>query len=503
MRKTKRFCILLVTWLCLICTPESVSAEMHISPNQAILMKGERLALKLKEADGYPIWACSEGNVVTITNQGVVTAENKGRAMISAELHNEKCFSTVRVDTPKLNCTTLQLKSGDKYRLKVSGTNAKVNWSSSNKKIAKITSNGTVKAVSNGVVKITAKINTKKLVCKVTVIKETHPASQQITVEVGKTENFSTFTIPGGLKKAKWSSGNRKIAKVSSKGVVTGVSAGDTKIYALVGTIKNVFDVHVEEPHNFSHNNTGAPGSYLSENREWTYDTSYHKVAVLKKYVGHKAKVKVPKEIDNYPVAYLDAGLFSYTDVKEVSFENNPLYQNTTQRIPENCFAFCKNLRKVTLPKNTTTIGYLAFEDCTKLKSITVPNSLTTLEIIPDPLMDPFFASGLKTITLPKDFKQSGFCENYYIESIEAVNVEKGNPCYYSKDGVVYSKKTHALVCYPYGKRNKSFKVPDGTPSISDDVFINNFLKSISLPKGCKFTEVMSVGRQLKITYRD
>lgn len=58
-------------------------------------------------------------------------------------------------------------------KLKVNHTKAKVKWSSSNKKIAKVSKKGTVKAVKPGKCTIYAKVKGKKLKCKVEVVFQT------------------------------------------------------------------------------------------------------------------------------------------------------------------------------------------------------------------------------------------------------------------------------------------------------------------------------------------
>ena len=71
---------------------------------------------------------------------------------------------------PKLSKTSVAMYPGQSTKLKVKNTSAKIKWSSSNKKIAKVSSKGTVKAVKLGKCTITAKVKGKKLKCKVAVV---------------------------------------------------------------------------------------------------------------------------------------------------------------------------------------------------------------------------------------------------------------------------------------------------------------------------------------------
>ena len=69
----------------------------------------------------------------------------------------------------KLNRNKMTVSVDDKQTLKVTGTSKKITWSSSNKKIASVSSKGVVKALKAGKATITAKVGGKQLKCKVTV----------------------------------------------------------------------------------------------------------------------------------------------------------------------------------------------------------------------------------------------------------------------------------------------------------------------------------------------
>jgi hypothetical protein len=63
----------------------------------------------------------------------------------------------------------LEVKKGKKKSLSVKHATEKVKWTSANKKIAKVSSDGVVTGVSCGTVKITAEVGGKTLTCKVMV----------------------------------------------------------------------------------------------------------------------------------------------------------------------------------------------------------------------------------------------------------------------------------------------------------------------------------------------
>lgn len=127
-----------------------------------------------------------------------------------------------------------------KYTIKPSNaTNKKVTWSSSNKKVATVTNKGKVKGVKAGKATITVKTKDggKKATCKVTVKnKKVKVRSVSLpkkkTVKKGKKIKLKATIKPSNAtnKKVTWSSGNKKIATVTSKGEVKGIKPGTVKI---------------------------------------------------------------------------------------------------------------------------------------------------------------------------------------------------------------------------------------------------------------------------------
>lgn len=69
----------------------------------------------------------------------------------------------------RLNRKKVTLKAGKTVQLKVKGTRTKVRWSSSNKKVATVSSKGKVKARKAGKATITAKVGNRKYRCRITV----------------------------------------------------------------------------------------------------------------------------------------------------------------------------------------------------------------------------------------------------------------------------------------------------------------------------------------------
>lgn len=135
----------------------------------------------------------------------------------------------------KLSRTNKTMYEGDTFRLKITGTKKKVKWSSSNKKVATISSKGIVKGINGGTnqrsCKIYATVGGKKYTCKVTV-KGSYLNTSDATFEECETKEL---WIIGNKQDVIWSSEDENIAIVVD-GNVTGMSAGTTNIIAATET---------------------------------------------------------------------------------------------------------------------------------------------------------------------------------------------------------------------------------------------------------------------------
>lgn len=134
----------------------------------------------------------------------------------------------------KLSKSKAYVVKGQTLKLFVKGTNKKAKWSSSNSKVARVNSKGTVQCMKRGTADIIAKIGKKQYKCKV-VVETPSINKKNITLYTGKTV---TLKINGTKQKVAWNSSNKNIATVSKKGVVKGITSGRTIITARVGNKK-------------------------------------------------------------------------------------------------------------------------------------------------------------------------------------------------------------------------------------------------------------------------
>lgn len=183
MKKMKKLLLLVLIALSLtapstvpiIGSVESVQAAAQISKKNAVLLTGQTMQLKVKDADSKIKWSSSNKTVATVKNNGLVTAKKKGTAVITAETDKTVLQCKVTVQTPRISQSSRTLNKGKTVRLTVSGTNQKITWKTSNSRVATVSASGVVAAKSAGTCKIYATVLGKKFTFTITV-KSTQPS---------------------------------------------------------------------------------------------------------------------------------------------------------------------------------------------------------------------------------------------------------------------------------------------------------------------------------------
>ena len=148
----------------------------------------------------------------------------------------------------KMNKSKVSLAIGQQYQLKVTGTKKRAKWSSSNKKVVSVTSNGRIRARKAGKCTITAKERGKKNKCVVTVkkaaVKKATVKKKEVKINridlntYSVTMNKGTYryiyasVYPSNAtnKNLQWSSSNPNVVQVSYDGCLTAISAGTATI---------------------------------------------------------------------------------------------------------------------------------------------------------------------------------------------------------------------------------------------------------------------------------
>lgn len=132
-----------------------------------LAVKG-KMKVQLKKRTSDVSWSSSDKKTADVKN-GVVTGKKTGTAIITAKIGNVDYTCRVTVENPKLSSKNLKIKSGEKAVLKMKNTTMKVQWNSSDSKVATVNVRGEVTGRKKGHVVITAKAGGRKYTCNVKV----------------------------------------------------------------------------------------------------------------------------------------------------------------------------------------------------------------------------------------------------------------------------------------------------------------------------------------------
>ena len=198
MKKWKKILISLITVFVLAILPAEsailpgtvcvTEAAPRISSSKLTMIKGQSRTLKITGLKKWQkiTWKSSNSKIVAVNKAGKLQAKAKGSATITGTVSKRKYTCKVTVHAPKLNKTAVTLKVGQTYQLKLSGTNQKITWKSSNSKIVTVNKAGKLFAKSAGNATITAQVNGIRFVCKVKIQKKAAPAKPAPTAAPAK-----------------------------------------------------------------------------------------------------------------------------------------------------------------------------------------------------------------------------------------------------------------------------------------------------------------------------
>jgi len=260
-------------------------------------------------------WTSSNPKVATISQTGKLTSVGVGTTTITCKAKDGSgkyatCKVTVTKNTTratslKLNCKTINWPTGKTGTFKATVTPANASnilkWTSSNPKVATISQNGKLTAVSAGKTTITCATtdgSNLRVTCAVTVnigVKSVKLNVTKLTWIPGRTGTFTATVSPANAKNKTlvWTSSNPDVASISSTGKIKTLKVGTTTItckakdgsgkYAtcLVNVVKAVGSVTLPKTANIKTGETTAltanvlPKDAYNKNLTWTSsDTS-------------------------------------------------------------------------------------------------------------------------------------------------------------------------------------------------------------------------------------
>ena len=212
------------------------------------------------EPERYTIlFGISEDEVDKVASR--VSSYKRGVEKLIIDMGNVNAPTEVDVTGISLTPTAKTLTVGKSIQLNetvypTNATDQSVTWSSGNSSVATVSSTGfvTAKAVGTAIINVTSVNNpAKSTQCTITVtadnvsVTSVSLSKSKLTLAVGATHTLVATVMPANATDddVTWESEDEDIAKVSSKGVVTGLKTGTVEITAYAGDYSDTCTVTV------------------------------------------------------------------------------------------------------------------------------------------------------------------------------------------------------------------------------------------------------------------
>ena len=226
--------------------------KVVIDKSKTELTVGEKMTLSatVAPADATTktlVYSSEDDSIAYVDpSTGEVTARKAGQVIIKATANNkvhDSFILTVREGavTPQITVSALtapksKLIIGETMQLTAAldGGNTAITYTSSDPSVAEVAADGTVKGVKAGVATITATVGNSAKSVSVQVVKPTvkwNVSYKTCPLQQKKsTTALKAVGLQAGDKVVKYTSSNKKVATVNSKGKITAKKVGKTKI---------------------------------------------------------------------------------------------------------------------------------------------------------------------------------------------------------------------------------------------------------------------------------
>lgn len=170
MKRWKKISVILLAMIMALAMAVPVSAAtVKINKTKVTICTGQTMQLKMVGTKAKPKWSSNSRNAI-VNSAGKVTAKARGTATITAKIGKKSYRCSVTVEAPRISSSNISLYRGKTAQLKMLNTKQKYRWSSSNVKVATVSSTGKISGKNVGTAYVSARsASGKTFKCKVTV----------------------------------------------------------------------------------------------------------------------------------------------------------------------------------------------------------------------------------------------------------------------------------------------------------------------------------------------
>ena len=228
--------------IALLCTAVLFTASVFSAPLTAdaaspALVILSRYRATLKIGDSFTLagiasngkWVrfkSSKSAVASVNTYGRVTAKKAGTCTITGKVAGGEAIT--------LSTASITMENGAQVTLKGQTSNrSPISWKSQKSSVAEIDENGKISAKKPGETTITAKADGTKKTCHVTV-KKPKVTLNYTSASLSRNQTLLLTAKVSSGKKVTWKSQKKSVATVNSRGKVTAIKRGTTKIRASI-----------------------------------------------------------------------------------------------------------------------------------------------------------------------------------------------------------------------------------------------------------------------------
>lgn len=175
------------------------------------------------------------------------------------------------------------------------------------------------------------------------------------------------------------------------------------------------------------------------------------------------------------PATLTQLGSYAFKNCQQIVALHLP---DALQRIGTETFYGCTGMTDINLPQALQAIGDRAFYGCRSLEQVQLPVFL--LQIGDAAFYD---CDRLTSLTLPMTLSVIGAAAFSGCDRLTEISVAAGNKNFVGLDGVLFNTAQDVLLCYPAGRMDLAYLVPDGVVQVASAAFAgSSALREVSIP---------------------